>query len=334
MKRADIVFAIILFALLSCTETRKHNIDLSFYYWKLDGASSTFTPTKYPNSHIYLHIADIYWDEQLGTALPKAKSRIKKEDSLFAQSITPVVFLDQKIFSKTPSDSLDSLANRLLKLYHDFYTFFNLDKHSVTPSLQIDCDWLASNKEKYFAFLKLIKEKRPDLVLSATIRMYPYKYKQTMGVPPVDYGVLMCYNLERISDVNTENSILTPKTLSEYLTKTSYPIPLKPALPIFGWYAWIREDQYINLIYQSYHFVNSPYFVAESERLFRVVQDTVVSGHYLRKGDLLRREYPTIKDLNKSLDLLVKHIRPKEIILYHWDENLVNHYEEFITNNR
>ncbi|MBK7469002.1 MAG: hypothetical protein IPJ43_20660 [Saprospiraceae bacterium] len=65
-------------------------------------------------------------------------------------------------------------------------------------------------ERKLFLFptkLKSISDKE----ISATLRLYPYKYTDNMGVPPVDKVMLMCYNLLNPLENLKQNSILDLK---------------------------------------------------------------------------------------------------------------------------
>ncbi len=72
-------------------------------------------------------------------------------------------------------------------------------------ALQIDCDWTTKTAPKYFYFLQQIREKLDAhedggtfaslAMLSATIRLHQVKYPEKSGMPPVDKGVLMFYNM-------------------------------------------------------------------------------------------------------------------------------------------
>lgn len=318
--------------LCACNSASKSDPSLSFYYWKLESRASAPLPADLPVRRIYLHIADIFWDEVSQCAIPKAKSRIDRKDSIFRHSITPVIFLDQKIFTQITQDSIATFATKILKMYQDFSSHALL-KTEDAQTLQIDCDWLESNRDKYFSFLQELKKQNSQLTLSVTVRLYPYKYHQRMGVPPADFGVLMCYNMDDISKASTKNSIIDVDVLSSYLSTQKYPLPLKPALPMFGWYAWFKPDGFERILYLPNDWANGDHLTLVQSNQFQLSKDTVVQGFYLRRGDVLRNEFPTNQALDKSLSLIKKHFNPSEIILYHWDEPLYNHYEEFIKSN-
>ena len=82
--------------------------------------------------------------------------------------------------------------------------------------------------------------------LSATIRLHQVKYREETGVPPVDYGVLMYYNMGHISAMGA-NSIYDRSTALRYLGKLrEYPLPLDIALPMFAWGVHSADGQVLN----------------------------------------------------------------------------------------
>lgn len=100
--------------------------------------------------------------------------------------------------------------------------------------IQIDCDWTLKTKVNYFAFLNALK-KISHKTISCTLRLYPFKYPEIMGTPPVDKATLMCYNLTKPLESENKNSILDNNELRSYLKNTEkYPIHLDIALPLFS----------------------------------------------------------------------------------------------------
>lgn len=332
MKRCYPFFILIfLSAFLSCTGNHSR-IQTSFYYWKQANEFSDSTQKLIDSFKVrkfYIHVMDVIWNERAQRAMPVAKSALDKNNPVCKGTIIPVVFLNNTVALKIDSNDCTLLAKNIVDAAKVFIRHVSGD--SVLKELQIDCDWTGKSKDTYFYLLRLIKIYAPTLRLSATIRLYPYKYFRQTGVPPVDYGVLMCYNLDKASNTETENSILNSDVLRQYLGFGKYPLPLKPALPVFGWYIWTRGGQFQNILYLPPGFIHQKALQWLSGNNYRLLQDTVINGYYLRSGDVLRNEYPAEKELEKSL-ALIKHELPgcDEIIFYHWDEKYLPCYEETI----
>jgi hypothetical protein len=66
--------------------------------------------------------------------------------------------------------------------------------------IQIDCDWSQGTKHNYFQFLKQFKALDTTLQLSCTIRLHQVKYPTITGIPPVDEGTIMYYNMGKLNE--------------------------------------------------------------------------------------------------------------------------------------
>ena len=71
-------------------------------------------------------------------------------------------------------------------------------------------------------------------MLSATIRLHQLKFIGESGIPPVDKGLLMCYNMGDLHRLRISNSILETAELKKYIKQLSvYPLKLDVAfLPV------------------------------------------------------------------------------------------------------
>ena len=134
----------------------------------------------------------------------KLELRSKLPDSV---EIIPTVFITTSAI-KDYMDYYQYLARRIYAM---------CDSYDITPKeIQFDCDWTTSTRERFFAFLKDVRTELeqyfPGIRLSSTIRLH--QLQQTP--PPVDAGVLMCYNTGDFKDFHTKNSIHKGReTLSE-----------------------------------------------------------------------------------------------------------------------
>jgi len=199
--------------------------------------------------------------------------------------------------------------------------------------IQIDCDWTLKGKEKYFAFLRTFKKQNSDKKISATIRLYPYKYSKKMGVPPVDRGMLMCYNLGSVRSANTVNSIFNVDEMSKYVYHTKYKLPLDIALPIFSWYVWMGNGKFKGIIHSGDRIMKDTVtFRKINDNKYEVSKDTVVEDIYYRQGDMLRYETANSDELVKAIDVLDKNIlKYGRVSFFDMDENSIKLYEKAIT---
>lgn len=223
---------------------------------------------------------------------PFAQLEIPATENLSDYEIVRTVFITNQVFQQISEEKTTWLAEKVA----DFNARLALPASSAgLYEFQIDCDWTNSTKDAFFKFLEILRSKLPvGTCLSSTIRLHQYKFPNRTGVPPVDRGMLMCYNTGDIDDSEAHNSILDLEDARKYIVGApkKYPLPLDLALPIFSWTLVYRGDELWKIIPGAHK--ELPLGILE--------KGTFLSGHYLRPGDLLRRE--TI-----SADLLKKATR-------------------------
>jgi hypothetical protein len=112
--------------------------------------------------------------------------------------------------------------------------------------IQLDCDWTESTKESYQKLCQLVKTELAtrNIQLSLTIRLH--QMQETP--PPADRGVLMLYNTGALKNPNTNNSILDIEDIKPYLRKTTYPIPLDYAYPVFSWGVKFSRNKFVSIV--------------------------------------------------------------------------------------
>lgn len=237
------IFSILLFCSLFISCQEQKTVEIAVYNWD-NGISRYSLPTfrnKNHFSHLYVRLFDVKWHSDYG-AYPVAhvQSDLSYDSSL---EIIPVVYITNEALLLTPMDSIAQLTQRIHNEinFHWQNTFGN--SKYVSKELQFDCDWTARTKEKYFELLKGMKEFRKES-LSCTVKMYQYAYRDKAGIPPVDKAVLMCYNLQDLSDLNIRNSIFDAEEAKKYLKKADYPLPLDFALPEFDWALVFRNGKF------------------------------------------------------------------------------------------
>lgn len=324
-------YIIAMFFLLCLTAcAKKHAPIISFYYWQQSNDFDTNTEDwmkKTAAQKYYVHVMDVVWNETAQIPMPTTKTAVNSSNPITSKELVPVVFIHEGVFRKINKDSISSLARAIIKTSKQFMQL-SKPSNARLAELQIDCDWTKSTTSKYFALLEEIKRQAPDILLGATIRLYPYRYPKAMGVPPVDYGVLMCYNLENIKEASTKNSILDIDVLKKYKLGSPYALPLKPALPMFGWYAWFRNGKFKNIIYAAQGMSGNKDLIGDAEQ---VIKDTVLAGQYIRKGDRLRNEFPSVETIQEAKNIILNKMpETTEIIYYYWNQTNLPYYEKSI----
>ncbi|MFN6378368.1 MAG: hypothetical protein ACK4WD_03785, partial [Flavobacteriales bacterium] len=162
-------------------------------------------------------------------------------------SIVPTIYIRNNVFKNISTEELDILADNTHFLIQKI---INDDNQTVTvDEYQMDCDWTQSTKENYFYFLKKLKSISGKKI-SVTLRLYPFKYPEKMGIPPADAAMLMCYNLLIPLENPEKNSILDLNELDLYLDDSKvYPLPLDIALPIYSWAQVYHNETFSDVLY-------------------------------------------------------------------------------------
>jgi hypothetical protein len=316
--RKQIVCVLVLLQFVFACNTKPRTIaHKQFYYWKQSytiNADYQATLDACATQKIFIKCFDV--DAQ---CKPVAKLHWQTAASKQYQYI-PTVFIHNANFKQADT----ALASKVLALVNQIMGAQQI----AYTQLQIDCDWTASTKQNYFAFLQQLK-KISNKNISVTLRLYPYKYRTACGIPPADSVVLMCYDMGDFKNPNCRNSILDNNILSTYLINKPYPLPLSIALPAFSWQLLYRQGQFVGITkklalqntqlftpHQNNYVVNKNYY------------DTNVHA-YLQAGDNIRLEKPDAETLRSTIQLLQQRIQHPvaDYIIFTLDSNLLQHYE-------
>ena len=284
------------------------------YYWRgvydLDNKEQEFLKQNNIRK-MYMRFFDVeecdYYATEKYAPMYTLELRSKLPDSV---EIIPTVFITTSAI-KNYEDYYQHLARRIYAM---------CDSYDITPKeIQFDCDWTTSTRESFFAFLKDVRTELeqyfPGIRLSSTIRLH--QLSQTP--PPVDEGVLMCYNTGDFKDFNTKNSILDIKDVKPYLKYLkSYDLPLSLALPTYDWIVEFDSDKkfsYLN---------NWVYFPADT---VRVGENLWRYNNYDGNCHYMRHETVSAKTILETKDLVQKAYGKKmNIILYHLNSTQLKKY--------
>ncbi|WP_315816532.1 hypothetical protein [Paraflavitalea speifideaquila] len=237
-----------------------------YYYWRSDTYLAS-TETSYLRQQgiqkLYAKCLDIDWNIASHafpltiTPVHETAFNLRRNDSL-TLVVVPVVFITNKTFQQIDSSEIPLLATRILrKCIPGFDTMaiplvypFGDAPYPIPVELQFDCDWSGSTKNKYFYFLQQVRQQLGNraIALSATVRLHQYKYPGKTGVPPVNRGMLMVYNVEKLTDHQATNSIFDYEQAKKYFTGSgAYPLPLDIALPAYSWGIVFRQGKFYQI---------------------------------------------------------------------------------------
>jgi len=284
-----IAFILIYYFFLHKTDK---NFESSFYFWE---NNYNIKDTK---EKLYIKVLDIKYSNRLEIIKTNFTQKAPKD-------FIPVIFITNKTMQNI---DYKVLSNKILTLLKEF----------DFKELQIDCDWSDSTKNNYFLLLKELKQ-ASNKILSATIRLHQIKYYTQTGVPPINYGVLMYYNMSTLGDFNTKNYVLDNTEAKKYhYNFESYPLKLKLALPLYSQAVQFRDNIAINL----FENIEETDFVENFKKIdtnkYKVLKSHYFKGKYIYKDDILRFEKPKEQDLKEAFKDFIKlsKISFTEVVFY------------------
>ena len=291
----------------------KHNDrSISFYYWKTRFQLNEYekeTLARNNVSTLYVRYCDV---DVNGPIAP-----VSFDSTANNYNIIPVVFIRNRVFEKMNPDTLAK-------------NIFNL---ITSREVQFDCDWTERTRDNYFHFINTYKSLSKQRV-SCTIRLHQVKYPKRTGIPPVDHGVLMYYNMGNI-DASAQSSIYENEIARKYNAFIrDYPLTMDVALPIFSWGLKIRNGQVIELLNKIYfsHFENDPNFRPLRKDWFTAVNSCFKAGYYFEKGDAVKIERVSEADLLEMAENVNRNSNKKlrNILFYDLDSTNLVQYEKDI----
>lgn len=302
----------------------------SVYYWRqklrLSEVERTFIDEQRVGK-VYLHLFDVI--RRQGALSPS--TTLEFSDTLPSHvQIIPTIFLANDVMNDTTG--LSALPQLIARRVREMLVQNDLP---APNELQIDFDWTRRNQARYFDFLKALRKawnEKGGTIMSTTIRLH----QLGMEAPPVDYGVLMVYNVGNLADSDEENSILTEEGIRPYLRPLpDYPLPLCAALPIYSWNL-LFHDHRLTCILRGVDISDTTRFkpIDATHYLSVDYQPIPPNGVMMRgegrifPGDVVRHEQVSAEVLQRVRQTL-EELRPSigsQIILYHLDENQLKQY--------
>ncbi|RFS20985.1 hypothetical protein DVR12_16680 [Chitinophaga silvatica] len=316
---------ILIFLGMGCKQAPRNVITPAFYYWKQTWDTNNSQQTvleQLPAKRLYVKLFDVTTtgdNNILPVAVLRTKAPLPKD-----LEIVPVVFLMNEIWAHADSTLVTKVAELVSQQCANI---------SNISEIQLDCDWTQTTRKAYFNFIEQIR-KHPFFrhkTISATIRLYQLKYAAKAGVPPVDKGLLMCYNMGDMRKAGEHNSILDLNTLQSYIgnnTISRYSLPLDIALPLFEWEILFRQGLNYEGIVRNVDVLDPSVFSKTSTQLYTVKKDTVLNGYKLRQNDVIRHEFIDATTLKQASKLIAKQLPHgnRAVIFYHLDSLILRNY--------
>lgn len=304
----------------------------AFYFWRTTFA---LTPAEQEAvsalrvERIYVRMFDLAWSADEATVVPLGPISLGAGAKVPAGvEIVPVVYITTDVFKHVAKAQLPMLARKV---------WADVQGRAVAlgfrpRELQLDCDWTDSTREGFFALVREL-ETATALPLSSTIRLHQVKYRERTGVPPVERGTLMFYNMGKFSADPEARMIFDAESAEKYLGRLDeYPLPLDVALPIWSWTVHLRDGLVVGLM-QSTDPAELPaldFLVPEGAEQFVVTRSAFLHGTFLREGDILKIEVTGPAETSAAAAMIAPHLRSdgaaRTITLFDLSErNLTRH---------
>lgn len=301
--------AVLVGGFASCGRQSEANADdpgtrRAFYYWRTTFKLSELEQRAIAEAgvtRLYVRLFDIASDASIAgplTVAPGARVPAGVE-------VVPVVFIRHDVFQR---DTVGLAASTWAEILR------RLARLGVTAhEVQVDCDWTDRSRDRFFAFVTELRAAAPGIAVSATIRLHQVKYRERTGVPPVDRGMLMFYNMGQFTAEPGDKAIFDADRARRYLDRLpDYPLPLDVALPIWSWTVHTRDGQVVGLL-QSTDPDELPaqdFLLAAGPDRWVATRTTFLHGELLREGDVLKVEVTAPADALAAAALVAPHLAP------------------------
>lgn len=317
-----------LFLLVLIAACRHQPKPVSFYYWKTQFSLNGFEKSvlkEHSVKSLYVRYFDVDFkpeDKQPGPVSP-----IQLDTAIHSFRVVPVIFIKNRTFERLSSSDIAPLAKNVFTLVSQI----NQSQHIVTHEIQFDCDWTERTRNNFFLFIQHYRAISGQTI-SSTIRLHQVKYKTRTGIPPVDYGVLMYYNMGNITGYNN-NSIYESSIANKYNSYLrTYPLALDIALPVYSWGQTIREGKVVALLNKINfgHFKNDSNFIKMSNSRYLTKHACFKAGYYFKEKDEIKLEHVPAADLleiTKKINQYTNH-KIGKLIFYDLDSTNLVQYEE------
>jgi hypothetical protein len=334
VKHIPIYTLLLLLVFASCS-SNNYNPSINFYYWKTNFKLTNNEQEILRMNHskkIYVRYFDITTKviNDSIVAVPETPVIFSNAKDIKDINIIPTIFIQNKVMLHKHID-VEDLA---LKTWRQILAINKANDIEI-KNIQVDCDWSEKSKERFFEYIKILKEKS-NLNIESTIRLHQIKYPSITGIPPVDTPILMYYNMGDINSVYC-NYIFDENITDKYKKSiTKHPLPLKVAIPIYSWIVHKRNGKIIATYpkYDVAELLNNKKIIKTNEYFYTVKENHIFWNNTFKVNDEIKIEAISKKQLATIINDIKTQFKnlPKEIIIYDLDEkNFTNNninYEE------
>ena len=296
----------------------------AFYFWRTTFRLSAIERRALAELHVarlYVRAFDVDWD-----GAPELRGVIDPvERAPDGVEIVPVVFVRDDVLRRADRAPL---ARELWTRARALAVQLGREPRE----LQLDCDWTDATRDAYFDLIRRVRAEA-KIAITATIRLHQIKYRERTGVPPIDRGTLMFYNMGRFSADADARAIFDAASAEKYLARVaSYPLPLDVALPIWSWAVHVRDERVIGLMQSTDpdELAAVPFLARGDDGRYVAREDAFLHGTLLRAGDVLKIEVTGPAETRAAAAMIADRLaavhEPRTVTLFDLSErNLARH---------
>lgn len=292
----------------------------------LDGAESQAIETN-GLQRVYLKLLDIDWNSAHG-AHPISSARVPHQwrsswgypgnwkDKV---ELVPSIYITNGTFLKLSDAEVAELATKLLRK-------LRMECPETIHGVLLDCDWTEKTRKPFFHLTRIMNDSL-DVPLTVTIRLHQYAQPAKTGVPPADRGMLMPYNVGRLTAPGTSNSIFNEATAAPYFTSNEpYPLPLDIGLPAFSWGVQFRKGTFLGILREEEvdRAIDLGLVTGRSGGLLQVVNEDNDQMPALHLGDEIRVEKITPQVLKQVAGLASQAVNSDTLAVAYFETGTHN----------
>jgi hypothetical protein len=316
----------LLLVMAGCNHHTNREIARSFYFWRTVFNLNEQDQRELKEqgvTRLYTRFFDVSFNPETALTCPVGDIRFAKAVDSSLQ-IIPVVFIVNDALVNTADSLIDKLGTQIAARIG---SSFEMLKGQQLKEVQMDCDWTLLTRDRYFRLLRSIRKWfGPKVILSATIRLHQVKYADRTGIPPVDRGMLMFYNMGKLDDATAPNSIYDPRTASAYLVNfSSYPLALDIALPVFSWaVVFTNAGKVSKLVHEvEPEDMKAPGIEQLDATHYRVSAPVKLKDVELTRGETIRLECPGMEGSKRAAEQIARYLKEKKltVALFHLKKN-------------
>lgn len=307
---------------------RREQTDRAFYEWR---SRPFYSPADLAAldslkiTRLYVRFFDVQWSEGRNMAVPES---VTEFPSPFPShiAVVPTVYITNDVMRKLNRD--ETIRDLAEKIAGNIRRMVKNASIAGFNEVQIDCDWTATSRLSYFELLRQLRDRFPGVTVSATIRLHQIKYRAETGIPPVERGMLMAYNVGDVVSPDEMNSIFTADEVDKYLGRLDeYPLPLDAALPVFSWGVRFHFGRFASLIdnLTAGEMKGRNEFGMIGRNRWQARRATTLRGEQIYPGDVIRIEEPDRREVLETARTISDRIdKPRiAVALYRFDPEII-----------